>query len=98
LDISLPSIGNAISDVYDSIYGKPAIDGLLGYTDPVSAEGYNSEETEDANNECKINDPETGDTKFLTEEDIDNLYHDDTYPHNIPVYDVSGDRRPFTEE
>lgn len=98
LDISLPSIGNAISDVYDSIYGKPAIDGLLGYTDSVSAEGYNSEETEDASNECKINDPETGDTKFLTEEDIDNLYHDNAYPHTIPVYDVSGDRRPFTEE
>ena len=97
LDISLPSIGNAISDVYDSIYGKPTEDGLIGYTDSQTAGAYNSNKDNTHPNQCKINDPETGEEKFLSEEEIDDLYHDNSYPHNIPVYDTSGERRPFTE-
>ena len=98
LDISLPSIGNSVSDMYDSIYGQPnaASNYLIGYTDTITANGYATNSTGEHSISVRIVNPNTGEIKYLTQGEIDLLYHDDTTPHSIPVYDTTGKRRPYT--
>ena len=94
LDISLPSIGNSISDVYDSIFGQPSLDRAIGYT--ASTSGYATSASSTAINKVKINNV----TYYLTDAQIDALYHDNQAPHTIPVYEgnsAPAQIRPYTQ-
>ena len=110
LDIELPSIGNAISDVYDSIYGRPLKpnypngikyiydlkdDGVLPYP-------YQDYADETHTLQCSID----GKYYYLKPEEWENnqgntpepLY--DTYDeltHPIPVYNLANAPRPYTQ-
>ena len=102
LDISLPIIGNAISDVYDTLYGQPQDDGLIGYTTESIANTYLNKdapgEEETIYYNVNLNDPINGDSKKITEEQVNDLWHNPNDPHNIPVYSEEKNRRPYTQE
>ena len=111
LDVELPSIGNAISDVYDSIYGRPLNpnypngikyiydwknDGVLPYP-------YQDYADETHTLQCSID----GKYYYLTpgewEDDQGNtptpLYKEyDELAHPIPVYNLANDVRPYTQQ
>lgn len=102
LAINLPSIGNAVSDLYDTLYGQPnKTPNLLGYT---NTKNYKTEEdnNEGANIRVKIgkisDDNNLNDlpTYYLTQDQIDSLWHNKTEYHDIPVYDTTQKRRPYT--
>lgn len=104
LDIELPSIGNAISDVYDSIYGRPLYpnypNGIKYTSDPPS---YKSNDTtfqtyydEEHTYQCSID----GKYYYLTVQEWNNeLFNDyDENAHPIPVYNLANDKRPYTQQ
>ena len=99
LDIYLPSIGNSISDVYDSIFGQPGTNVVLGYTSENMKSTYSTTEQEDYNIAICVGEPGEIATHYITKDQFNALYIDkvDSW-HNIPVYDPEGTRRPFNKD
>ena len=99
LDIYLPSIGNSISDVYDSIFGVPSTTAILGYTNQKMIESYAVIENEENNIPIRVENSGLDPTHYITKDQFNSLYVDSVTPqHDIPVYDPTGTRRPFNKE
>ena len=98
VDVYLPSLGNAVSDFYDALYGEPRyINGqnLLGYATSDQLNSYpNSGEGLECWGPNGKNNPEL----ILSEDDIDAL-SPEMYPglYDIPIYTDGNNRyRPYT--
>lgn len=105
LDVELPSIGNAISDVYDSIYGRPLSpnypDGIKYTSDPPHYKNPTSSLFQtfydiDHPYQCSID----GKYYYLTENEWNTQLWDtyDEENHPIPVYHLANDIRPYTQQ
>ena len=111
LDIHLPAIGNAVSDFYDMLYGRPRLIDTNDENGPWNLIGYCRKDEiptlfsqqvhipENSDTECWSNAGRTeGNIFYLTDEQIDAL-SPEIYPgvYDVPIYSY-GLRRPYTNE
>lgn len=109
LDIELPSIGNAISDVYDSIYGRPlhpnypnGIKYIYQLSKQNSSYPYQDYYDAEHNYQCSINGkyyylkPSEWEENGVTPAPLYTFYDENEHP--IPVYNLANADRPYTQQ
>lgn len=99
IKLTFPSVGNAISDVYDALYGLPNPDKLLGYTTTAistSSTKYANSTSGDNNIPVKLLTAD-GTSKYISTTEQGALSHIHQEPYLVPVYSTTSNRRPYTE-
>lgn len=106
LDFELPSVGNAISDVYDTIYGRPlnpnyptGIKYIYKLGPMMDSYPYQKFWDEEHTNCCSIDGVYyfLSDNEWETEDPLFNFYDENDHP--VPVYNLANNAdRPYTQQ